>query len=74
MRDMGQIASSSEYPMLEITRQYVPGENLVDGKLSTKMWVLHSWYKKAAKDDISLMVGVKEEYYCQEYAVSIEFR
>ena len=60
--------------MLEIARQYVPGENLVDDRLSTKMRVFHSWYKKAAKDEtISLMVGVKEEHYFQEYAVFVEF-
>ena len=61
--------------MADIARQYVPGENLVDDKLSTKMRALHSWYKKHAKDGtISFMVGVKEEHYCQEYAVSVEFR
>ena len=73
--DPRQIASSSEYPKLEIARQYVPEENLVNDRLSTKMRALHSWYKKHAKDGtISFMVGVKEEHYCEEYVVSVEFR
>ena len=73
--DPWQVASSSDYPMLEVARQYVLRENLVDARLSTKMWVFHSWYKKAAKDETtSLMVGVKEEHYGREYAVSVEFK
>ena len=69
-----QIASSTDYPIAELARQYVPGENLVDGRLLTKMRALHTWYKKAAKEgNISLMVRVKEEHYCKEYAVSVEF-
>ena len=61
--------------MLEVARQYVPGENLVDDRLSTKMRAFHSWYKKTAKDGtISLMVGVKEEHYGREYAMSVEFK
>ena len=61
--------------MLEVARQYVPRENLVDDTLSTKMRAFHSWYRKAAKDEtISLMVGVREDHYCQEYVVSVEFK
>ena len=64
----------NDYAVADLAKQYVPGENLVDGRLSTKMRALHTWYKTAAKaGNISLMVGVKEEHYCQEYAVSVEF-
>ena len=69
-----QIGSSTDYPIADLARQYVPGENLVDGKLSTKMRALHAWYKKAVNEgNVSLLVGVKEEHYCQQYAVSVEF-
>ena len=38
------------------------------------MHQLHTWYKKAAKKGtISIMMGVKEEHYFQEDAVSVEF-
>ena len=60
--------------MAELARKYVTGENLVDGKLSTKMRALHTWYKKVVNEgNVSLLVGVNEEQYCQQYAVSVEF-
>ena len=70
-----QIGSSTDYAIAEVVRKYVPGENLVDGRLSTKMRELHTWYKKAVKEgNVSLLLGVKEGHYCQlSYAVSVEF-
>ena len=68
--DPRQVASSSEYPMMEVAKQFVLGENLVDGRLSTKMRTFHSWYKKTARDGtISMMVGVKEEHFGREYEI-----
>ena len=35
---------------------------------------LHTWYLNAAKEGIeSLMVGVKEEHYFQDYTVIVDF-
>ena len=70
-----QIGSSTDYAVADLAKQYVPGENLVDGRLSTKMRELHTWYKKAVNEgNVSLLVGVEEGHYCQlQYAVSVEF-
>ena len=69
-----QIGSTTDYPIADVVCQYVPGEDLVKGRLTTKMRLLHNWYKKAAKEGtISIMVRVTEEHYFQEYAVSVEF-
>ena len=70
------IGSTTDYPIAELAYQYVAGENLVQRvkSLTTKMRLLHNWYKKITKEGtISIMVAVKEEHYFQEYAVSVEF-
>ena len=70
-----EASSSDDIPMLPLARQFVLGANLVDGRLSTKMRAFHNWYKETSRDGtISMMVGVKEEHFGREYAVSVEFK
>jgi len=70
------IGSTTFYPVADLAYQFVLGENLVENvrSLPTKMRNLHSWYKNVAKTGTeSMMVGVKEEHYFQEYMVMVEF-
>ena len=70
------IGSTTDYPISDLAYQYVVGGNLVENvkSLTTKMRQLHKWYLQAGKKGrINIMVGVKEEHYFQEYAVSVEF-
>ena len=70
------IGSTTFYPFADLAYKFVLGENLVENvrSLPTKMRNLHKWYKNAVKTGIdSIMVGVKEEHYFQEYAVMVEF-
>jgi len=70
------IGSTTDYPIAELAYKYVLGKNLVENvrSLTTKMRNLHKWYLNAAKTGTeSMMVGVKEEHYFQEYVVMVEF-
>ena len=70
------IGSTTDHPIAEVAYKYVLGENLVENvrSLPTRMRNLHTWYKNVAKTGTdSMMVGVKEEHYFQEYAVMVEF-
>ena len=62
--------------MAELAYKFVLGNDLVENvrSLSTKMRNLHIWYMNAAKTGIEcFMLGVKEEHFFQEYAVTVEF-
>ena len=67
---------TTDYPMATIAYEFVLGKDLVENvrSLPTNMRNLHNWYKNVSKTGIqSIMVGVKEEHYFQEYAVNAEF-
>ena len=71
-----QHTTDIDCPFLEVAYKFVQGKNLVENvsALPTRMRNLHSWYLNRAKEGFeSIMVGVKEEHYFQEYAVSVDF-
>jgi len=71
-----QHTTDIDYPIAEVAYKFVQGKNLVENicTLPTRMRNLHSWYLNAAKEGIeSLMVGVKEEHYFQDYTVIVDF-
>ena len=69
-------ATDIDYPFLELAYQYVKGNDLVENvsTLPTRMRNLHNWYLNKAKEGYTaIMVGVKEEHYFKEYAVTVDF-
>ena len=71
-----QQTTDTDYAFLEVAYQFVQGKNLVENvsTLPTRLRNLHSWYLNRAKEGfVAIMVGVKEEHYFQEYAVSVDF-
>jgi len=68
--------NTTDYPIAQVVYKFVQGKDLVENvrSLPTGMRNLHTWYKNATKREIqTIMVGVKEEHYFQEYVVSVDF-
>jgi hypothetical protein len=68
--------NTTDYPIAQVAYKFVQGKDLVENvrSLPIGMRNLHTWYKNATKREIqTIMVGVKEEHYFQEYTVSVDF-
>jgi hypothetical protein len=72
VRDL--VYPGDDIPFADVVATYVPGENLLDGDLPTRMRQLQAWYKNAVKEGKhALMLDVKEEHYFQEYSIIVLF-